>query len=246
MRILCLADLHFHLIPSAKQTWIQELVESLDFDVVVVAGDIFEADSPLDPYAALSSLFKGRKVICVLGNHEFVCRGVKDTLDFYKKMYKPSEHDVHYLDVVGHMDVDGYRFIGNVLWYDGSTRTTPEKGVDTWYGGRWFDAAIPGLDFKKETLVCQKAILESRSADRRNILVTHTCPDARLNLWQEEGCANIGNAFSGVAGFLSKVAPHAAICGHTHRRVCRTIGDTICVNPGNDYYPPFNHFLLEL
>ena len=74
MKILCTADYHignwFDLFDFKEK--ISDIRE--DYDVVVAAGDLFEANffNKNNPYRILSKLFPEKFVVAVLGNHEFV------------------------------------------------------------------------------------------------------------------------------------------------------------------------------
>jgi Icc-related predicted phosphoesterase len=85
-----------------------------DTDVVVICGDIIEAEWKCDPYKKIHKIFQNDiPVICVLGNHEFFGRTVKDTHDYYRSYYNPEKYNIHYLDIIGYYDIGFYHFFGN-------------------------------------------------------------------------------------------------------------------------------------
>lgn len=249
MKILCLSDLHIQC-KSDKTKWteyIGNILENDDIDVVVITGDVIESNYDSDPYGMLHSICHGKKVVFNLGNHEFFYRTVDETLDHYKRKYKPDQYDVHCLDIVHYHDVDHVRFLGNVLWYDGSMSTVPCQIMETFADGRWADRWVKGLNYIKENQRCVKHIKESVGEDWMiNILCTHTCPHNDLNMHRVKQSSDF-NAYSGMANLLRTVNVDYAICGHTHwKTIGKIIEGTCCINVGNDYYPPYQYFVLDL
>ncbi len=249
MKILCMSDLHIQCKHDKKSytEFVSNLFEENEIDIVVVTGDVFETNYNSDPYGMLHSIFQGKKVIFTLGNHEFFYRTVQETLDHYKRKYKPDDYDVHCLDIVHSVDVENLHFFGNVLWYDGSMSTVYDQKMQTFADGRWADRLIKDLDFFGENKRCVKLIKENIGEERMiNILCTHMCPAKSLNLHMFNE-ANEFNAYSGMSDLLKTVNADYAICGHTHRR---TIGNyihgTSCINVGNCYYPPYEYYILDL
>ena len=249
MKILCLSDIHLlDLRDCIKTEWLKEDLQKLEYDVVVITGDIVESISTLDPYKTLSHFFPNKPVICTLGNHEFPHKRVKQVLERYAKLYKPGFYNVHYLDIIGHYDIGDVRFLGNVLWYDGSMKTVNNQNVRSFAGWKWLDALILDFDFVEECEKCKKQIAENYDTSKTNILCVHTCPDYRLNVWWEEEPKSEFNAYSGVKNFLldSNLDFEYVLCGHTHRRICKEINIFKCVNVGNDYQPPYLYQIIEV
>lgn len=109
MRLLVLSDLHLELGTSLT------LPPGLEYDVVVLAGDIHSPGHKAVHWAQRDSTFGGKPVILVAGNHEFY----KCTLDveLAQMLSAAAGSNVHLLnrDVVV---VGGLRFIGCTLWTD--------------------------------------------------------------------------------------------------------------------------------
>jgi len=249
MKILCLSDFHIDHKDGFKQykSFIDGLLQEYNPEVVVITGDIFEPYYKVNPYKKLHELISDRKVICTLGNHEFLGKTVEETLTEYKHLYCPDQYDIHYLDIVEYINIGNYHFVGNVLWYDGSMKCLPNQDLNTFADGAWADKDIKKFDWVSECSKCKDAIIRNQGEDWTiNILCTHTCPHILLNAHQIK-IRNPFNAFSGVADFLNSVKFDYAICGHTHLRVVgEMIGDCRCINVGNDYHPPFKYFLLDI
>ena len=265
MKILAFSDLHMHTRDKgfpAKAEYCQSLVKEHKPDVVVIAGDILEGTETGNPYAILGGIFGKIPVVCVFGNHELYYRTVKKALRDYRDWMEHSKSEgvdnIHYLDLEGHFDIgkDGktVRFVGNMLGYDGSMKDSANQDMTAWKSLRWLDYLIVDWhkDWLKHCKACQRKIKNSiKTAPKANtiVLVTHMVPHDKLNLHEKP---NPYNAYSGVKDFLGKIRQAGyrvdyAICGHTHRRnVGATINGTQCINVGDCYEPPFEHFLFEI
>lgn len=267
LRILHLSDLH--LVPnsykkSLKPIWILQLLGTFkDIDAIVITGDVFEsfqdAEFPtvkeFNPYRALNDLFQGRKVIFCLGNHEFFYRTIPDTLKEYRDKYDPTMYDVHCLDVIGKYDIGKYRFVGNVLWYDGSTRTVNEQDMDDFANHSWMDFTIKEFNWLSECSKCKIQIVSNAKNDEGKVIIlcTHCVPHVSLNCWIENQFSysksiktNYYNAYSGVEDFITGKGFQYALCGHTHRRTNKEIDGCHCYNVGNDYQGKHLHYLIEI
>ncbi|MFT7776599.1 metallophosphoesterase [Roseateles sp.] len=109
MKLLILSDLHLELGGAYA------VPADLDFDVVVLAGDIHCPGSKAVHWAQKESTFGGRPVMLVAGNHEFYGRELRAELGEMKRAAAGS--NVHILDRE-HLDLDGVRFVGCTLWTD--------------------------------------------------------------------------------------------------------------------------------
>jgi len=248
MKILCLADLHINSRKDCRQKihWVKGLVTDNNPDVIVIAGDIFESGFYLryNPYEKLSQI-TDVPIICVLGNHEFVDMTVENTLKEYCQLYNPQKYNVHYLDIIGHYDIGNVRFSGNVLWYDGSMKEYDTQDIYEWGNGYWLDKKIIGFDYEIEHNKCIKQIDEHFDENKTNVLITHCVPHKDINGHLPSEL----NAFSGIKDFFE--TRHCnysySISGHTHKRVVGLErGGCKCINIGNDYYPPYDYYLLEI
>ena len=254
MKILCLSDLHRYSRQDFKKNqWLTDVVAKTNPDIVVITGDIYEATFQGNPYRELGELIEGIPVICTLGNHECIYRTVEETLKVYGDYYNPDKYNVHYLDIIRKYDFTAdnktVRFVGNALWYDGTLSTVANQDMNLFAGGRWIDILIKNFDFREECEKCKKDIVDNLSLDKDipNILCTHCVPHHELNGHMLNG-ENEFNAYSGVYDLLSGLENvDFAICGHTHWRIVgKQIGNCGGINCGNDYYPPYLYFLLDI
>jgi len=118
MKVLILSDLHLEFAPF-------EPVPNLEFDVVVLAGDIHSPAKRAVQWAA--DRFRGKPVIYLLGNHEYFDSRLDTTLAEARRDAEDS--NVHLLDG-DELVVDGVRFLGATLWTDFALAIeTPEGPV---------------------------------------------------------------------------------------------------------------------
>jgi predicted MPP superfamily phosphohydrolase len=261
LKILAFADLHLYdskLDLKKQKQWIHDSCSKENPDVILFVGDIYESKylDQVNPYIHLRKLCKVSTeipIIAVLGNHEHYYKKVSDLHNRLTGLYDKTEN-VHYLDIVNFIDIGDIRFLGNVLWYDGSMKSIQNQDLNTFADGLWNDKLIGDFDFENE---CQKniqLIKENLSDTKTNFLVTHMCPHDDINGHIVESKAtgrfNPFNAFSGVknllgmAGIKGKIT--YAISGHTHYKVQKIIEGVECYNIGNDYSPPWRYEIIEI
>lgn len=121
MKILILSDLHQEFGSPFK-------APAVDYDVVILAGDIDCPASRAVAWAARPETFPGASaVIYVAGNHEFYGHAMEPLLRNMKTQAQGSF--VHALDG-DEVVVDGVRFLGCTLWTDFALRVDrPERLV---------------------------------------------------------------------------------------------------------------------
>ncbi|MFG6488241.1 type IV toxin-antitoxin system AbiEi family antitoxin [Roseateles sp. BYS78W] len=109
MRLLVLSDLH--LEHGASLT----VPPGVDYDVVILAGDIHSPGTRAVRWAARESTFGGRPVVYVPGNHEFYVTEVGAELEAMRQAAQGTPVHVLSRDSVV---VQGVRFLGATLWTD--------------------------------------------------------------------------------------------------------------------------------
>ena len=109
VRLLVLSDLH--LEHGAALT----VPPTATYDVVVLAGDINSPGSRAVHWAARESMFRGRPVIYVPGNHEFYGKELTSELEEMRKAADGTNVHVLHRDAVV---IDGVRLLGATLWTD--------------------------------------------------------------------------------------------------------------------------------
>ena len=106
LKLLVLSDLHLEFEPF-------EPLQGLEFDVVVLAGDIHSPGRRAVEWA--EARFAGKPVIYVPGNHEYYDSRMDQALAEARGAAEGSK--VHLLDG-GELLSDGVRFLGATLWTD--------------------------------------------------------------------------------------------------------------------------------
>ena len=239
MKIFATSDLHIACSNSQQLNHLKELAEKENPDVIVISGDVYDYRG-INPFEEFASFNK--PVIFCLGNHEFAARSIKNTLSYYRLCN--IFDNVKCLDIEGYVDVNGVRFVGNVLWYDGSlsNRDDIESKLKT-IDNTWLDCTIVNFDAKKANIDCIKQIKDSLSGyTGKSVLVTHCVPYWKLNRWSFTTPDGVYNIYSGVKDLFSShdINVDVAICGHTHRKEKLEYtqnGKYIrCYNIGNDYF----------
>jgi len=109
VKLLILSDLHLELGRP------YEVPSGLEYDAVVLAGDINAPGSRAVHWAKRQSTFDGKPVLFVPGNHEFYEREVETEIDEMSRVAMGSS--VWLLDR-GAVVIDGVRFLGCTLWTD--------------------------------------------------------------------------------------------------------------------------------
>lgn len=248
MKIFATSDLHIGYERSQTINILRDYVKKVNPDVVVISGDVYDYRG-INPFYELTTLEV--PVVFCLGNHEFAYRYVDMVHDHYK--FNSRFDNVYCLDTKGHVDINGVRFVGNVLWYDGSLSnrndvTEKLKHIDK----TWLDCTILDFDPMIENRNCINQIKEHlKDYTGKSVLVTHTVPYWKLNLFNFEEPNGVYNIYSGVKDLFHNddINVDVAICGHTHRRTnleYNEDGKSIrCYNIGNEYFEKSGEVIYE-
>lgn len=161
MRLLVLSDLHLELGTSFT------LPAGLDFDAVVLAGDIHSPGRKAVHWARRESTFGGKPVVYVPGNHEFY--GAPNFGHELDEMRRAAEGtNVHLLDrdsvVVG-----GVRFLGCMLWTDFQLPIRNGSVMDTDVGHALLEANRDVNDFRCINVIAP-ATRENRYREFKRLL----------------------------------------------------------------------------
>jgi predicted phosphodiesterase len=109
MRLLVLSDLHLEFGVSLN------LPAAMEYDAVVLAGDIQTPGTKAVQWAKRDSTFSGKPVILIPGNHEYYGHALGTELQQMRSAAQDSNVHILSRDVVV---VAGVRFIGCTLWTD--------------------------------------------------------------------------------------------------------------------------------
>lgn len=109
MKLLVLSDLHLESGPAPT------VPSGLEYDTVVLAGDIDSPGTSAVRWAERESTFGGRPVIYVPGNHEFYGREMGSELEEMREAADSTS--VHVLNR-DFFTINRVRFLGTTLWTD--------------------------------------------------------------------------------------------------------------------------------
>lgn len=216
-----LSDLHVD--PSAS--WAPRIRP--EFDVLVVAGDVFESDIERS-ICWTAQVAADRPAVFVPGNHEFWGRTIEDELERAER--RAAIEGVTLLNGQGWVDVGGANFAGGTLWTDlrlnqpeGTLFYPREFGEPIDVRGAGIDRRAKGRDIAARHHAeagILEAILDPEIApEGPRIVVTHYAPNLEVlprHLWDHPAAAASASDLS----HLTDVgAVHLWICGHVHRSV---------------------------
>jgi predicted ATPase/predicted MPP superfamily phosphohydrolase len=165
-RLWVLSDLHFEAVPHPEAY----RPARPEFDVLVVAGDVWEGD-PRRALEFCSALAAGKPVVFVMGNHEFWQGELRQERNVARQA--AQDLGVTLLDD-SEAAVAGVNFVGGTLWGDG-----PETGqpITMSTGG------TPRLIAGENAAVLRartRGVIEAALARPRDgplVVVTHHAPD---------------------------------------------------------------------
>jgi Icc-related predicted phosphoesterase len=220
MRILVVSDLHYTL---KQLDWV--LSVAADYELVVVAGDLLDIASIVEPDAQIAVVleFLARiaaktSVVACSGNHD-----LNDSNEF-------GERAAPWLAAAGRA---GLAVDGTSLELDGALVT-----VCPWWDG------------PRTCEVVDRQLAEdaARVGDRSWIWVYHAPPDASPTSWT--GKRHYGD--SELAAWIQQHQPGLVVCGHVHQSPFASagswidrIGSTLVVNAGRQRGPVPTHIELD-
>lgn len=173
MKILVLSDVHLEAPPGTSLT----LPAGLEYDAVILAGDIHSPGHRAIHWAQRASTFAGRPVFFVPGNHEFYNCEMKAELERMRAIAEGS--NVHVL-APGRVVVDGVRFLGCTLWTDFQLPIRQSDGALVTSFRRAVAEARQRLYDYKFIEVIRKTRAFQRERERRVLLDTRDTLDAHL------------------------------------------------------------------
>jgi Icc-related predicted phosphoesterase len=212
MRILVVSDLHYTL---PQLDWVASVAG--DYDVVVVAGDLLDIASAVDPDAQIAVILEylGRlagktTVVVCSGNHDL--NGIND-LEERAPRWLDAAAEFGVVVDFAHVELDGVLLTCCAYWDGPRTRELVGRQLDN-------DAAIVG--------------------DRLWVWAYHAPPDDSPTSWT--GSRHYGD--EDLSGWITKYQPGVVLCGHVHQspfvdggRWVDRIGTTSVFNAGRQIGP---------
>ncbi len=214
-RLWTLSDLHLEAVPHPEAFRPQRPA----FDVLVVAGDVWEGDvcRALETVAALAN---GKPAVFVMGNHELWNSELQRVRDVARRAAKRL--GITLLDD-NEAEVAGLSFVGGTLWADGHLagqdaaplRETGER-INVAPGG--VIGRITGAD--EAALHClTRGVIEAAMARPRDghlVVVTHHAPHPDCLPPAHRSGWTAGNAASGLSQLTDGGQAKLWVHGHVH------------------------------
>ena len=235
-RLWILSDLHFETIPYP------EAFDPArpDFDVLVAAGDIWEADT-LRAFRLLRALAGSKPIVFVMGNHEHWNGEINENLATAKLL--AAQSGISLLEESS-ADIAGCRFVGATLWSDYTLAGDPSCRAET---GEQVDVQHAGGSHL--ITVGDARRLHARSRSRLGellsqpgslpvVVVTHHAPHPVCIAEPDRGTWAAGNSASDLSDLTDQGKAALWIHGHVHRSVNiqRPNGTRIICNPAGPLF----------
>lgn len=191
MKILVLSDLHLEF-----GTFVVPL--EIDYDVVILAGDIAVPGSKAVRWAARASTFgRASDVLFVAGNHEFYGQCIETER---AAMQRTSDPRVHVLDG-SEVVIQGVRFLGCTLWTDFALRIQTPWGLVSDPAKAMHESGMAMNDYQ---VIRMQA--DSDGTRRRPLTPEHTLALHRAQrAWLE---SKLAEPFDGSTVVITHHAPH--------------------------------------
>jgi Icc-related predicted phosphoesterase len=218
-RLWVLSDLHLEAVryPEAFQP------VRPAFDVLVVAGDIWEGDSER-ALRIVARLAGGKPAVFVMGNHEHwdgvLHRGLAEAKRQAERL------GVTLLDGNA-VDLAGVRFLGGTLWADGRLSgidATPDQET-----GERIDVAHAGgtrritvgdaIGLHRKTRRAFDRLLAAPRDDRKVVVVTHHAPHPLCLPPEVRSAWVAGISASDLSGLIGSGQVDLWVHGHIHARI---------------------------
>lgn len=232
MKLQILSDLHLEFHKDLGDKFIEQL-DPTDVDVLIIAGDLI----PL-AYgdAAIKSICdKYKKVLYVLGNHEFYGSTLKNIKFPQHKNLKILNNKV--------VEIEGRRFIGSTLWFP---KTELALKLASWLSD-FTEIASSNKIFLKNK---QSIDFLKKNMKPDDIVITHHLPSAKLIKPPFEN--SLTNCFfmCELDELIEEKKPLLWVHGHSHSSCDIKIADTYCVRNPLGYWnyeyenPEFNRKMI--
>lgn len=265
MKVRFVSDLHLEFAPYTLPSH-----EEDDQSVLVIAGDLTLPNKPSIMTDRALPFFQDvcarfRRVLVVLGNHEFYGGSIVRTADKYRDFLKDNDLDVVVLDRSAWTE-DDVMFIGATLWTDCNRgdplsgflwgqmsdskqiRVGPSKTTAYQYK---YSASHTMSEHIKDSTYIWEMVKRAKDMGLKTVVVTHHAPTMASIAPRFVG--NNFNMFyaSDMSEKIFDNEPDVMLHGHIHAASDYFIGDThVMCNPkgypgeGAEGYDPQKSFLI--
>lgn len=221
MKIGYMSDLHLHWNKDGEAFTMSLLS---DVDLQIIAGDVCDGTTDLEPLARLVHHFGKTPVVFVPGNHEHFFSDPSETEERLRAL-EAAHPNLRVLLGEDMQVPNGPRIVGTTMWY----RATPEM---SWRHSTWADFRFIKrlVEHTNDRFLHDNALLESVRPN--DIVVTHMLPSwaCVATMWQN---ARTNELFvRNAEPIIYDNKPSFWVHGHTHTQVNKMLGQTqILCNP---------------
>ena len=230
MKIQYASDLHLEF--EENSDYLKSNPLKVTGEILILAGDIHVFNSfnflknPFWDWASKNY----RHVIVAFGNHEFYGGYDLSKMENGFK-YKIRDNIYYYYNSV--IKIDDIDIIVSTLWsyIHKENETKCQLGVNDFrmidYKNKILTPEIFNNEHKKCLEFIKKSMNESKA--KTKIIVTHHVPSSLLNA-EEFKDSEINEAFTvDLTDYIKTCGAKFWIFGHSHRNICKKIGDTYCL-----------------
>jgi len=237
MRLRLLSDLHFEFMRDAGKSFVETLNPD-GCDVLVLAGDLSNADGISAALRLICARFAPRPVVYVRGNHE----SYGSSLNGACVTIRSARHKNRIPNLVwlenGMETILGQRFVGTPLWFREPPNVADKSCMNDYFQIKGFDPQVY-QEAGRATSFLQKNL---QSTD---ILVTHYLPSDKCVHAKYAGSPLNAFFVLDIGELLQSRGVKLALPGHTHDSVDVKLGPTrIVCNPfgyvGHELNASFN------
>lgn len=235
-RLWILSDLHLETVPYPEAF----KPAQTGFDVLVAAGDIWQADT-LRAFRFLRALAGPKPIVFVMGNHDHWNGEIDENLAMARLL--AAETGVTFLESDS-AAVAGCRFVGSTLWTDYSLGGGPDPQAET---AEQIDVKHLGgthlitVADARRLHACARAKLRtlmSAPGSEPMVIVTHHAPLPDCVPKRDRGTWAAGNSASDVSELADSGRARLWIHGHIHQSVDmrRPNGTRVICNPAGPLF----------
>lgn len=232
-RLWIMSDLHLESVPypDAFQP------SRPDFDIMVVAGDIWEGDC-LSGFRKLREFAGDKPVVFVMGNHEHWNGEVSENIEEARLL--AAEHQITLLDDEA-TEIGGVRFVGSTLWSDyrlggdlPDPRAETAEQIDVEHdGGTHLITVGDAIELHRNSLAKLETLINGDGGRLPLVVVTHHAPHPECLPASARGTWSAGNSASDLSHLTDSGKATLWVHGHIHASIdmTRPGGTRILCNP---------------